>query len=81
MLIPHLTNAFDQHFMGGQQQQREDFEKIFFRNAIWMHLRGFSTLLVEHTFLMKCKEENQLISQLQHEVENLDVSRELKMWS
>ena len=65
----------------GDSSNREDFEKIFFRNAIWMHLGGFSTLLVENTFLMKCKEENQLIPQLQHEVENLDVSRELKMWS
>ena len=64
----------------GDSSNREDFEKIFFRNAIWMHLGGFSTLLVENTFLMKCKEENQLIPQLQHEVENLDVSKELKMW-
>ena len=33
MLIPHLTNAFDQRFMGGQQQ-REDLENIKAKSLI-----------------------------------------------
>ena len=36
MLIPHVTNAFDQRFMGGGggQQQREDLENIKAKSLI-----------------------------------------------
>ena len=89
MLIPHLTNAFDQRFMGGTATKRglgeyNKKQKSYSRPTsvsfpffpsqpqLNFNVRIFCTGIETHGVIM---------SQLNHDLGNLDVSREVKMWS
>ena len=86
MLIPHLTNAFDQRFMGGTATKRGlgEYNK---KQKSYSRLTSISFPIFSlpasagFFFCTGIETHGVIMSQLNHDLGNFDVSREVKMWS